>query len=223
MIKALFSDIEAVIFDMDGLLIDSEPIWKIAELKGFAMANVELSIAECKETTGLRMDEVIAYWFSRKPNNGMPQAEVYEYIIDFMVKEILLRGEPMLGAVPLVKRLHEQGYPLAVATSSPHVLLNAVLERLKLNSYFSVLASAQDESYGKPNPAVFITAAKKLGVLPEKCLIFEDSINGVIAAKASRARCIAVPEKELLNDKRFSIADAVFENLDLVSKELFVG
>lgn len=198
---------------MDGLLINSEPIWKIAEIEGFAKADLEISVEECKQTTGLRMDEVIDYWFERKPNNGMDKGELHSFIINYMVKAMLEMGEPMPGAVETVKFFAEQGYPLAIATSSPVSLLNAVVERLDIAAYFKVLCSAEHEPFGKPHPAVFITAAQQLGILNERCLILEDSINGVIAAKAARSYCVAIPEQEKFTDSKFAIADAKFESL----------
>jgi len=214
MINSIIAECKAVIFDMDGLLINSEPIWKIAEIEGFKRANLATTEEECKQTTGLRMDEVIDYWFERKSHNGMDKVALHNFIINYMVNSMLLSGEPMPGAIETVKFFAKKGLPLAVATSSPKVLLDAVLARLQIREYFSVLCSAEFEKFGKPNPAVFITAAQKLGVPNERCLIFEDSVNGVIAAKAARSLCIAVPEKGRANDPRFTIADAVLETLE---------
>jgi sugar-phosphatase len=86
-------------------------------------------------------------------------------------------------------------------------LIEAVVDKLQIRKYFEVLWSAEFEPFGKPHPGIFITTAKKLQVNPIDCLVFEDSINGVIAAKAARMRCIAIPEEATFNDVRFAIAD----------------
>jgi sugar-phosphatase len=89
-----------------------------------------------------------------------------------------------------------------------------VVDKLNIRDYFDLLYSAEFEPYGKPHPGIFITAAKKLGSDPKHCLVIEDSVNGVIAAKAARMLCVAVPEAEKQNDPKFSIADYQLKTLE---------
>ena len=103
--------------------------------------------------------------------------------------------------------------PLAIASSSPCRLLEAAVQRFHWEGVFQVINSAQQEAYGKPHPAVYLTTAEMLQVHPENCLAFEDSLPGLISAKAARMMCVAVPEEHNQHDPRFSLADVVLTSL----------
>ena len=102
---------------------------------------------------------------------------------------------------------------MALASSSSMSLIEAVVDKLNIRMYFDVLWSAEFEPYGKPHPGIFLTTAAKLQVDPKECIVFEDSINGVISAKAARMKCIAIPEEATFNDPRFAIADSKLRSL----------
>ncbi|MCB0405615.1 MAG: HAD-IA family hydrolase, partial [Bdellovibrionales bacterium] len=110
------------------------------------------------------------------------------------------------------------GVPLGLATSSPEKHIEAVLRALDLNRTFRVTYSADREPYGKPHPGVYLSTAKALGVEPECCLAIEDSVNGVVAAKAARMKCVAIPEERLRSDPRFAIADLKLSCLSELSE-----
>lgn len=200
---------DAAIFDMDGLLIDSEPAWRRAEIEVFGEVGLTLTDAQCRETTGLRIDEVAAFHFARAPWEGPSTQEIATRIVDAMVENVSARGEPMEGAIETVALAAARG-PLALASSSPRRLIDATLTRLGIADRFAVVTSAEDDRYGKPHPAVYLRAADALGVAPTRCLVFEDSLNGVISAKAARMRCVAVPEEP---DPRFALADLTLGSL----------
>jgi len=103
---------------------------------------------------------------------------------------------------------------MSIASSSHMDLIDAVVDTLKIRQDMQVLQSAEYEPYGKPHPGVYLSAAKALGYIPKNCLVFEDSPNGVLAAKAAQMMCIAVPSKDVKNDKRFVIADKVISSLE---------
>jgi sugar-phosphatase len=115
------------------------------------------------------------------------------------------------------------GYPLAIASSSTSEIIAAVLETLGIGGYFRVAQSAEHEPFGKPHPGVYIEAARALGVEPRHCLAFEDSPNGVIAAKAARMTCITVPDPALAGDRRFGAADLVLGSLADFRMAMLVG
>lgn len=200
---------DAAIFDMDGLLIDSEPAWRRAEIEVFGEVGLALTDAECRETTGLRIDEVAAFHFARAPWEGASPAEVATRIVDLMVARVSAEGAPMDGAIEAVESLAGRTR-LALASSSPRRLIDATLARLGLTDRFAVITSAEADRYGKPHPAVFLRAAEALGVAPTRCLVLEDSLNGLVAAKAARMRCVVVPEAP---DPRFALADRVLGSL----------
>jgi sugar-phosphatase len=205
--------IKAVIFDMDGLLIDSESLWREGEAIELRAVGVPITAEDGRLTMGLRCDEVVEYWHARYPWSTPTRKEV-EAKIDRRVLDLVAeRGQPMPGAVETVRMLAEAGYPLGVASSSTSELIGQVVEQLGIRPYLSVLQSAEHEPYGKPHPAVYIEAARRLNVPSERCLAFEDSPAGLLAAKAARMQCIAVPPAEMRDDRRYCIADAVLDSL----------
>lgn len=198
---------KAIIFDMDGLLIDSEPYWKIAEKEVFGSLGLQLTDDLLRQVMGFRLTEVIQYWYTYQPWEN-PDFSKTELVILQNVKDKIMRfAEPLPGVFEVIAFGTANQIPMAIASSSPMELIMAVVEKLGIEKDIQVFCSGSDEPYGKPHPGTFITAARKLGIKPEDCLVLEDSINGVIAAKAARMKCIAIPETATFNDPRFAIAD----------------
>ena len=210
------SNIDAVIYDMDGVLIDSEPLWHIAEKNAFAVIGIELTTDMCLETTGLRVDELVGHWYARMPWENYAHGELEQAVIENVVDLVKERGEAKAGVRHSIDYFRGLGKRIALASSSPYKIIEAATEKLGIRDEFETIYSAQDEEYGKPHPGVYITTARKLGVSPVRCLAIEDSLNGVIAAKAARMSCIAIPESELINDARFSIADEILASLEMI-------
>ncbi len=210
----------AVIFDMDGLLVDSEPLWVRAEIEIFGEVGVVLGEADCALTKGLRTDDVIAYWHTRRPWDKRSPAEVEARLIARVAALVLAEGRALPGVAQALAVAREGGRRLALASSSPRVIIEATLERLGLADAFDVVQSAQTEPLGKPHPGIFLTTAALLDVPPVECIVLEDSLTGVIAAKAARMACIAVPFDHPGHDARFAIADTVIGSLVDVTPEL---
>ena len=197
---------------MDGVLIDSEPFWRRAQVEVFSSVGKQLKESDCEETTGIRIDQVVEY--------RLPQAEpseqqrVTEAIVDRMVELVGSEGVVRDGVLKTLRRVQELKIPCGLAASSSYRLLHATLESLELQSFFQIVHSAEEETFGKPHPAVYLNAAKKLGFEPRVCLAIEDSVNGMVSAKAARMQVLATPEKEALGDPRFSLAELCVETLD---------
>jgi HAD superfamily hydrolase (TIGR01509 family) len=205
--------LNAVIFDMDGLLIDSEPIWREAEKEIFAEVGITLTDEMCFTTVGLRIDEVVNHWHSKYHWENPSQEIIKEKVIDKVIELILQKGEILPGVIQTIEYFYSKNYPLAIASASSMRIIDAVTEKLKIKKYFTIIHSAEFEEFGKPHPAVFISTAKKLNVLPQNCLVFEDSLNGIIAAKAARMKVIAVPEPIHFENSKFNIADLKLKSL----------
>jgi mannitol-1-/sugar-/sorbitol-6-/2-deoxyglucose-6-phosphatase len=212
--------IQAVIFDMDGLLIDSEPLWRVAETAAMNRVGVPMVEEDGFKTIGMRTDEVVEYWYARHPWQGISKKEVEADIVSGVIELIETQGKAMPSARETVLAVAEAGYRVGLASSSSSDIINAVLAKLQLAPHFEVVQSAEHEPYGKPHPAVYIECARRLGVPPDSCLAIEDSPNGVLAAKSARMRCIAVPAPELRGDRRFCIADRELTSLDEFSLEM---
>lgn len=213
--------LRAVIFDMDGVLIDSEPFWQESEMEVFGRVGLSLTREMCMQTMGLRVDEVVEYWQRRQTFDDAPAKALEDGIIGGVVERILAKGEAKAGAAHALEFFRARGLRVALASSSAYRLIGAVTERLGIAEEFEVVYSAEEEEYGKPHPGVYLSTARRLGVAPAECLAIEDSFNGVLAAKAARMKCVAVPEPVQRLDPRFSIADAVLDSLTDVNEEVW--
>jgi len=199
--------LEAVIFDMDGVLIDSEPLWRRAEREVFGNVGLALTKEMCMGTMGLRLDEVVAYWYERFPWTGKSPGQVEEEVLSEMYRLIADEGEPLAGVQETLDVVRGSGLALAIASSSPSGLIEAVVDKLEIRDYFSVMCSADEDALGKPDPAVYLRTAERLSVDPRACLVFEDSLLGVRAAKAAGMTVVAVPAADQYDDPRFHEAD----------------
>jgi mannitol-1-/sugar-/sorbitol-6-/2-deoxyglucose-6-phosphatase len=203
----------ASIFDMDGLLIDSEVLWHEAEIEILGALGVPLSSERCRTTKGMFVNEVTRYWFARSPWDGPAPDEVAVTVVDRVIELIVTKGELKPGATHAIDLCEERGLPLAVASSSEYRLIEAALVHFDLRGRFALIHSAEEEQYGKPHPAVFLSAASRLGAERTRCLVWEDAPAGVLAAKAASMACIAVPEHEEARHPAFALADLVVDSL----------
>jgi len=178
---------------MDGVLVDSEPIWRAVEREVFAGVGIEVTDEDLFETMGVRVADVVERWHRRKPWDRPSREEVARSIVERVAHAIEREGAFNREATPAIDYVDGLGLRLALASSSPMRLIQKVLSIGGLVDRFEVVLSAEDEERGKPDPAVYLSAARKLGVQPERCLAVEDSINGVRSAKAAGMVCVAVP------------------------------
>jgi sugar-phosphatase len=205
---------------MDGLLVDSEQLWQEAEVEILGALGVPLVAGACRLTKGMFVSEVARFWFERYPWSGPGPDEVAVRVVDRVIALVLETGRLQPGAEATLERCTRRGLPMAVASSSEYRLIEAVLEHFGIGHFFALVHSAEEEAYGKPHPGVFLTTAHRLAVAPERCLVFEDALAGVIAAKAARMACIAVPEASERERAAFAVADAVLTSLEAVDEPL---
>ena len=203
---------KAIIFDMDGVIIDSEPLWKKAIIQIMNNYGYNFDIEMCNRTKGMRVDEVTLFW-KEELNAPFDSKIVAEEIVEEVIRLISLDGKEMDGLEDLLKRAKSENIRIALASSSSLTIIETVLTRLNISSYFEVVQSAEKEQYGKPHPAVFITAANNLGVSPNNCIVIEDSLNGVIAGKAAKMKVVAIPESDEQQIEKFVIADQIITSL----------
>ncbi|ELY3854670.1 hexitol phosphatase HxpB [Providencia huaxiensis] len=212
--------IQSVIFDMDGLLIDSEPFWAQAELEVFSQLGVDVSIADTlPDTLGLRIDHVVELWYHASPWQGCSQEEAKQRIIDRVVG-LVEETRPILPGVQHAMELcRSMDIKIALASASPLYMLEKVLNLLDIRDYFSAVVSAADLPMSKPHPEVYLKAASELSTKPINCVSLEDSFNGMISAKAARMRSIVVPDSQHFNDPRFGLADIKLTSLNELKAE----
>ncbi|MDX2246552.1 MAG: hexitol phosphatase HxpB [Bacteroidia bacterium] len=213
--------INAVIFDMDGVLIDSEPFWRQAMIEVFADLGITLTVVQATETMGIRINETVAYWYDRFHWKGKSIEEVVDAILAGVIRIIREKGVIKEGVAEMMAFLQEKQIPLAVASSSATIVIDAVLDTLGIRSQFAVIKSAEKEPYGKPHPAVFLLTAEALGVPPGECLVVEDSLNGLIAAKAARMKTVVVPEALVSGKPEFVLADYKLHSLEEFTPDIW--
>ena len=207
--------IEAIIFDMDGLLIDSEPFWLEAQREIFPLVGIQITDDMWKESLGIRNKEVIELLYAKYPwdLNRISQKDLDDKIVAYVIDLIYRKGKAMDGVGEILSFFRKRKVKMALASSSDFRMIDAVIDKLNLQDSFAVVHSAEAEEYGKPHPAVYIATARKLSVAPFHCLAIEDSINGLISAKSARMKCVMVPGDSLKNDKRLGMADVVLTSL----------
>jgi sugar-phosphatase len=221
---AVTRQILAAIFDMDGLLIDSEPLWDQAELDVLASIGVDISRrSELPDTLGLRIDLVVELWFAQQPWNGPTREEVTNRIITRAITLVEEKRPILPGVREAVALCKAQGLKVGLASASPLHMLERVLEMFDLRSEFDAIASAEHLPYSKPHPQVYLDAAAKLGIDPLSCVTLEDSVNGMIATKAARMRSIVVPAEENRDDERWCLANAKLASLVELRAEHLIG
>ncbi|HEV3213851.1 MAG TPA: HAD-IA family hydrolase [Acidimicrobiales bacterium] len=202
----------AAVFDMDGLLVDSEVLWHQAEFEILVPLGAAIDADATRATKGMFVAEVVAHHRERGEWRAPDDAAVVAAILARVGDLVEARGELLPGAARALSLCARLG-PLALASSTPYELIDRTLRHFGLTGVFEVVHSAEDEPLGKPDPGVFLTAARRLGVAPGRCLAFEDSPAGVRAAVAATMGCVAVPTVEERGDPAFALATLVLDTL----------
>jgi sugar-phosphatase len=176
---------------MDGVIVDSEPLWKQAEKEVFSSLGVEVTEELCQITQHMKTDEVTQFWFDQHQWSQPPLNEVESLVVNKVISLIQHSNCIMPGLTSLVSRLKEAGFKLAIATNSPFSIIPHVLEKAGLTDCFDALLSSEFEERGKPHPDVYVTTLKQLGVSSNRCIAIEDSNSGILAAKRAGIKGIA--------------------------------
>ena len=203
--------LKAIIFDMDGVIIDSEPL------------HVEVE-KELAEKLGGKLDDELheklvgttdyAMWSKLKDmfDFKLSVDEIVEIKKDMFI-ERFDEVQLMDNFRPLVSSLYDEGYPMAVASSNNRKIVDMIIDRFDLSKYMTFVISGEEVEKGKPDPEIFLTAAKKMNVKPEDCLVIEDAANGVKAAKDAGMICVGLKDIDHGNQD-LSEADLIINNLN---------
>lgn len=205
--------LNTVIFDMDGLLIDSEPLWKEAAETLFAGYGLRLTDQQYSITTGLRTKEFLAHWFRYFNIDAAKMAEAEHLIVAQVIGLVKQKGSPMQGVPHIIDFFSDRRFNIGLATSSAPALIEVVVDRLGIRNRIRAISSADQLPYGKPHPEVYLDCASKLGVGPDQCICFEDSFNGMIAAKAAKMKCVVVPSLQDHKNPVWEAADLKISTL----------
>lgn len=182
--------IEAVIWDLDGVIIDSAEEHRQAWLRMAREEGLPMSDADFWATFGKRNDDIMTMlWGSLPPQRIKNMADKKEMYFREIVQHT---ARPLPGSMELMRGLHDAGYRQALASSTPPENIELISEVLGLKRYLSKLVSGEAVARGKPAPDIFLKAAQELDAVPDVCLVIEDAVAGVQAAHAAGMRCIAV-------------------------------
>jgi len=204
--------IKAIIFDMDGVLVDSEPFHIEIEKQQFLMNQLSITNEEHHRYMGVATNVMWEQIAERHSLNASVEELTEQNRIESIrffteVKEIPV----MPGLIDLLEKLQQKKYPMAVASSSFPEIIKLILERTGIRKYFQVVVSSQEAGKSKPEPDVFLLAARKLKVMPNDCLVVEDSKNGIKAAQAAGMSCVAY-QSPGVDPQSQKEADAVVKN-----------
>ncbi len=206
---------------MDGLLVDSEPIWREVAIEVFDTVGVDLTEDFCRDATGLGTEPFVQLAYDTFPWEGKSQGQIGDEIIHLAHERIGANAHPMPGALDLIQFFHKCDIPLAVASASPMSIIETVLERLDFKKYFKLWHSALLEARNKPFPDVYLGAARMLGVDPAHCLAFEDSGNGLRSAVTAGMLTVAVPADYEYDDPKFDVATLKIPSLLSFDERIF--
>jgi HAD superfamily hydrolase (TIGR01509 family) len=208
--------IEAIIFDMDGLLVDSEPTWDKARVRMATRVGKEWTRQDHINVMGVSTDEWGQYMIDRLELTSSLE-EVKNEIIQEMI-EMYRQEIPFKPfAVEAVKWAAAK-YPVALASGSHPRLIEFVVQSPELHGCFNVILAADEVGVGKPDPTIYLETAKRLGIAPEKCLCIEDSLMGVLAGRRANMYVINVPDPKFpLPEEQRAAADLILNSLGELS------
>lgn len=191
----------AVIFDMDGVLIDSEPLHQKVGLKMLGDLNIPIDREMFLRFTGTT---VLSMWEILVKENNLNQNPT-ELTADYnrqIIEKLKVSSDVKLmdGVLDVLKNLKVKKIPVALASSSNKELIDEMLHKFAIEEYFDVIVSGSDVKHSKPHPEIFLLAAKELGISPSKCIVVEDSTNGTIAAKHAGMFCVGYKPKENIHE-----------------------
>lgn len=210
--------LKAVIFDMDGVIIDSEPTHMKLENETYKKLGIEVTEEEHRSFVG-----ATSYYMWEALKNKYKLNQTLEELIEYERNkyfehlnsdecEIIL----IAGVKELIKDLHENGVNLAIASSSPLNVIEAIAKKFQIEEYFKVFVTGDYVKKSKPEPDIFIFASEKLGVNPDDCVVIEDSHNGVCAAKKAGMKCIGI-NSDATGRQDISMADLVINSFKEVN------
>ena len=208
-----FNMIQGIIFDLDGTLVDSEPLWQEAEINIFKEEGLSLTREDCLKTKGLPSYEAVKFWHDKLENPTKEAALLTQELNQSVINIMKDKGELKDGVMETLDLCKSKGLPMGIASASSMAHIKTVVDKFKLHDYFNLIYSGDFERFGKPHPGIYISACKKLKIDPVYSFAIEDSFNGILAAKAARMKVVALLDEGQFNDVTYGFADLKLESL----------
>ena len=207
---------KVIIFDMDGLLVHTEPFWVQSQIEILTKLGATISEQTCARTKGLRIDEVVAEYYRETLWKEFSIQDVATQIASRVGTLFQEKGKLLTGAQEAIDIARSLHVPVVLASSSPTSLIHTILKHARLFDKFDEIFSAEQDSYGKPHPGIYIRVAQQRNAIPQQCIAIEDSFFGLLAAKSARMPCIVVPERP---SPKWVIADHMLTSLTQLTQE----
>ena len=219
----MLKGIEAIIFDVDGTLIDSMWIWENIDELFLEKYHLEKPEGFHEGMEGMSYSETAQYFLDLFPSLPHTREELEQEWYDMAYEIYTTQMELKKGAYDFIKTMHENGIKLGIATSNNRELAEGTLKNNKVLEYMSSIWTSCEAGAGKPNPAVYLNVAKDLGINPEKCLVFEDVSNGILAGKNAGMKVCAVDDRFSRNqeEKKRQLADYYIQDYDDIKNNTY--
>ena len=219
----MLKEIEAIIFDVDGTLIDSMWIWENIDELFLEKYHLEKPEGFHEGMEGMSYSETAQYFLDLFPSLPHTREELEQEWYDMAYEIYTTQMELKKGAYEFIKTMHEKGIKLGIATSNNRQLAEGTLAHNKVLDDIDVIWTAGEAGAGKPNPAVYLNVARDLGVAPEKCLVFEDVSNGILAGKNAGMKVCAVDDRfsRPQEAKKRELADYYIQDYDDIKNNTY--
>lgn len=210
---------KAVIFDMDGVIVDSEPLWKRAEQEVFSSLGVVVTDELAALTKSMTTTAVARFWFDQCPWPNKTLEDAEEMVIARVIELVTMEECCISGVKLLIEKLKSKDTRIGLATNSPYRIIQPVLQKAGMEHLFDSISSAEQHENGKPDPSVYLAVSHKLNIAPAHCIAIEDSYSGMLAAKNAGMKVIAFTNNN--KELSFDIADHIIEDFESVDMNLF--
>lgn len=208
----------SVIFDMDGVLIDTDMLWIQTELELFSSLGIPDTNTFSHLTASMTISETIRFWHEKHPWHHRSFEETEQMAIGMMTELIEQNDCRIEGVGEFIEKLRDRNLKIGLATNSPDPLIESALKKEGLDHLFDVKVSAESTGKGKPDPSVYLAAAKILGTHPSECVAIEDSCSGMQAAKEAGMRVIAFTNNG--RNRSCKLADSVISQFTEANPDL---
>ncbi|HBH50235.1 MAG TPA: hexitol phosphatase HxpB [Bacteroidales bacterium] len=213
--------IQGIIFDLDGTLIDSEPLWQEAEIMVFEGEGLSLTREDCLKTKGLPSIEAVKFWHDKLINPKKEAALLTQELNHAVISIMKEKGKLKPGVLHMLDYWKSKGLPMGIASASSMAHIKTVVDKFNLHPYFDLIYSGDFEQFGKPHPGIYISACNKLKMDPVYSVAIEDSFNGILAAKSARMKVVALLDEGQHNDSVYDFSDLKIESLELFGDKHF--
>ena len=219
----MLKEIEAIIFDVDGTLIDSMWIWENIDELFLEKYHLEKPEGFHEGMEGMSYSETAQYFLDLFPSLPHTREELEQEWYDMAYEIYTTQMELKKGAYEFIKTMHEKGIKLGIATSNNRQLAEGTLSHNKVLDDIDVIWTAGEAGAGKPNPVVYLNVARDLGVAPEKCLVFEDVSNGILSGKNAGMKVCAVDDRfsRPQEAKKRELADYYIQDYDDIKNNTY--